>query len=103
MERIINVLVEYDKKGQQIVQLAEDQRREVIEHMSDYKKELADQYQLRSDNRIDLVRQQAESEAQEQIDAARKLFLDKKQQLKETFEKNNKQWVDEMVRRCIGG
>ena len=36
VERFIRLLVEYDQKGQQIVREAQDQRREILDHMSDY-------------------------------------------------------------------
>ena len=61
VERFIRLLVEYDQKGQQIVREAQDQRREILDHMSDYKQEMSQQYRARCDHRIDYYKAQAEA------------------------------------------
>ena len=53
MERVIKNLVEYDKRGRRLVEEAEEERRSVLAHMDDYKKELAKQYHEREQEKVE--------------------------------------------------
>ena len=55
MERVIKNLVEYDKRGRRLVEEAEEERRSVLAHMEDYKKELAKQYHEREQEKVEGV------------------------------------------------
>lgn len=71
MERVIKNLVEYDKRGRRLVEEAEEERRSVLAHMDDYKKELAKQYHEREQEKVEQFRQQAQVEKEEALAAAR--------------------------------
>ena len=71
VERVIKNLVEYDKRGRRLVEEAEEERRSVLAHMDDYKKELAKQYHEREQEKVEQFRQQAQVEKEEALAAAR--------------------------------
>ena len=76
MERVIKNLVEYDKRGRRLVEEAEEERRSVLAHMDDYKKELAKQYHEREQEKVEQFRQQAQVEKEEALAAARALYAE---------------------------
>lgn len=102
MDKIISRLVEFDKKGQEIVQQAQEQRRGVLEHMSDFKQELSAQYRERSEARVEGYRQQAQADKEEQLAVVRARFDEQSANLRENYRKNSSQWVAQIVDRCLG-
>lgn len=103
MEKIIELLVEFDQKGQQIVQEAQEERRNVLTHMNDYKQALSTQFLERSAHRVETFRQQVQSDQEEQLWEVRKSFEEQSGRLRASYEKNRDQWLKEIVDRCIGG
>lgn len=103
VERFIRLLVEYDQKGQQIVREAQDQRREILDHMSDYKQEMSQQYRTRCDHRIDYYKAQAEAEKNEKLLEIRRSYAEQEQRLQEQFQRKSGEWVEQIVSHCIGG
>lgn len=103
LERTIQLLVEFDKKGQELVQQAQEKRRDILGHMGDYKREMSEQYRERSDNRVEFFRQQAQSEKDEQLAAMKKGYDEQMDKLREVYQQNSEQWIAQIVARCIGG
>lgn len=103
MERVIEMLVEYDQRGRQMVRDAQETRRETLGKMGDDKREMAQQYQSRSDHRIAYYREQAEAEKAEQLAALRAEAETARTRLRERFAENREAWLDELTARCIGG
>ena len=103
MERVIKNLVEYDKRGRRLVEEAVEERRSVLAHMDNYKKELAKQYHEREQEKVEQFRQQAQVEKEEALAAARARHEEALGRLKANYRKNSARWVAEIVNRCIGG
>lgn len=103
MERVIQMLVECDKKARDLVQQAKQQRQEELDHLSDHKYAIAAQYNKKATSRLEMMRSQMEQEKTEQITQVKKQCDAQLAQLKETYEANKDRWVDEIVRRCIDG
>lgn len=103
VETTIKNLIEYDKKGQQIVQEAQRQRSEVLAHMSDYKHEMVEQYTQKLTARVSTFAEQAKSETDARLEAEQVSCKARLDRMQGVFDKNRGAWADEMFARCIGG
>lgn len=102
LEQIIQRLVEFDKKGRALVQEAQQQRRDVLSHMSDYKQDMATHYRERSEISVETFRTQATADRDEQLLAARRRFDEQSARLRANYQKNCDRWVQQLVDRCVG-
>ena len=103
MEKTIKSLIEFDEQGRSIVAEAQRAREEVLAHMDDYKRELAEHYEERMQSRVALFREHAEAEAAETLAQVREVHEDRAARLRETFQRERETLISEMVARCIGG
>lgn len=103
MEKIIQKLVEFDQKGQQIVQQAQQQRQELLAHIADCIQTLSDDYLARSAHRVECFQLQTQQEKQEQIALLQQQFEAQSAVLQRVYQENSEQWTEQMVKRCIGG
>lgn len=103
VEEVIRRLVEYDEKGQQLVQEALDRRREVMNRMGDYKQEMANLYRDHLARHMEDCRREAQAEKEAQFVEARRRYDLQMEHLRKTYQENGERWIQEIVSRCIGG
>ena len=103
LEEVIRRLIEYDEKGQQLVREAQDQRREVMSRMGDYKQEMANLYRDHLARHMEDCRREAQAEKEEQFVEARRRYDLQMEHLRQTYQENGERWIREIVSRCIGG
>ena len=101
MERVINTLVEYDRKGREMVAQAERERDELLSHLEEEKQEMERRCRERAENRIQFIREQAEAEGRETLLRLKKQRDTQLEKLDKYFEENREAWVDKMVQRCL--
>lgn len=99
----MQLLLDLDEKGRQIVQQAEQKRLETVAHMDDYKSQLAAQYHERLERRLDKIRADIEQEKQEQLQQLKAVHKANLQHLDAHFNKFADEWVGKIVSHCIGG
>ena len=97
---IINELVHMDEEARGVVANAEKQRTEMRERITKEVAEIQENYLQRAHKRIDLVRERAQRDSEEQIEGLRALFDSASSHLDDSFQRENKRWVDEMVEKC---
>ena len=102
MERIIQSIVEFDKKGRKIVREAEKARRDMVSHMDEYKSEMCNEYRQRSENRVESFRQQAQLEKEEQLAEIKKNINMQLERLNSSYREHSDEWIRQAIARCTG-
>lgn len=103
MERVIKLLVEYDKKGRELVRQAQEARRETLAHMDEYKRAMEQEMRAHAAERVEQVRQQAQRDRDETLAGLRAQNEQRIQALRRSYTARHDEWLRQIVGRCIDG
>ena len=99
MERVIKLLVEYDNRGRELVQQAQQARLETLARLDEDKRAI--QQQMRA-HAAEQVRQQAQRDRDEALAGLRAKNEQRMQALRRVYTARHDEWLRQIVGRCIG-
>ena len=102
MERVIKLLVEYDNRGRELVQQAQQARLETLARLDEDKRAIQQQMRAHAAERVEQVRQQAQRDRDEALAGLRAKNEQRMQALRRVYTARHDEWLRQIVGRCIG-
>ena len=102
MDKILNRLVEADRKASALVEEAEEYLDSTISNMDREVEEFKKGYEEKAVHRIGIIRDEEGKASMESLADISKRYESLMTNMEQVYEKNHTQWEQELFNRCVG-
>lgn len=102
MDKILNRLVEADRKASALVEEAEEYLDSTVSNMDREVEEFKKGYEEKAVHRIGIIRDEEDKASMESLADISKRYESLMSNMEQVYEKNHVQWEQELFNRCVG-